>query len=65
MGGMARTLENRIRISSALAKLTKLSESNMFIEDRRGRRKLPKCKPSSSNFFRSMTKKNADANSDS
>lgn len=37
MGGMARTLENRIRISPALAKLAKLSESNMFIGDRQGK----------------------------
>lgn len=37
MGGMARTLENRIRISPDLAKLAKLSESNMFIRDGQGK----------------------------
>lgn len=64
MGGMARTLENRIRISSALAKLAKLSESNMCIRDRQGRGKLPKSKLSSSHLLRSRTEKNVDANTD-
>lgn len=62
MGGMVRTLENRIRISLALAKLAKLS--NMFIRDRQGTGKLPKCKPSSSNLFRSRTEKTVDASTD-
>lgn len=67
MGGMTRTLENRIRISPALAKLAKLSEPSMFIGDRQRKEKSkpPKCKLSSSKLLRRRTKRNIDAKIDS
>jgi hypothetical protein len=64
MGGMTRTLQNRIRLSQAFAKLAKLSASNTFTRDKQIC-KLPKCKLSSSKSFRRGTENNVDSKIDS